>query len=231
MFHVRWQLAMLMTGGLLLGSAGAGAQEKKAHDKHDASALNASLKQVINAGAKIYNDNGDHAGCFRMYQGALISVKPFLSPELQKKIDSAMMSCDSLGTYAERAFAMRKVLDEIRDQTKGSVAKEPETKGGKDGAGEVTGMINYQGKPLAGGYLVKLTSKSGKSASAPVQSDGRFQFKSPVAVGEYRVTIEPNPDSKLKAPLIPARYSSGATSGLVILVQSGKQQVDLNLVK
>ena len=35
----------------------------------------------------------------------------------------------------------------------------------------------------------------------------------------------------MKGPALPPRYASEKTSGLVIRVQAGKQQVDLNLVK
>ena len=115
----RWRWASLMIGVLvLLQRCGARAQEKKAFEKHDASALNDALRVVINAGAKLYNDNGDHAGCYRMYQGSLLSVRPFVAPDLQKKIDASIASCEQLGSFADRAFELRRVLDEIRDRTK-----------------------------------------------------------------------------------------------------------------
>jgi hypothetical protein len=91
--------------------------------KHDASALNGALKDVINAGAKVYNDNGDHAGCYRMYQGSLLSVRPFLAPDLQKKIDAGVAKAETLGSFADRAHELRGVLDEIRDRTKAPASK------------------------------------------------------------------------------------------------------------
>ena len=45
---------------------------------------------VINNGAKIFNENGDHAGCYRLYQGSLLSVRPFLVADLQKRIVRAL---------------------------------------------------------------------------------------------------------------------------------------------
>src|SRR5438067_1415154 len=45
----------------------------------------ASLRTVINQGADIFNLQGDHVGCYRLYQGALVAVKPLLKhhPKLQ----------------------------------------------------------------------------------------------------------------------------------------------------
>src|SRR5208282_4559731 len=37
------------------------------------------LKSVINEGADLYNKQGDHAGCYRLYQGSLLTVQPLLS--------------------------------------------------------------------------------------------------------------------------------------------------------
>jgi hypothetical protein len=53
-------------------------------EKHDAKILRDALKDVVNAGAELFNKDGDHAGCYRLYQGSLMSIKPFLGPALQK---------------------------------------------------------------------------------------------------------------------------------------------------
>ena len=115
-----WWAGLLMTGTLLFAFAGSNtAQDKKQpYGKHDQTALYNSLREVINTGAKMFNDQGDHAGCFRVYQGSLIAVRPFLAPELQTKIDQSLANADKFGTFADRAFELRKVLDEIRDKTR-----------------------------------------------------------------------------------------------------------------
>jgi hypothetical protein len=223
----RWRWAGLMIGAALLCglAGGTGAQEKKPYEKHDASALNAALKDVINAGAKLYNDNGDHAGCYRMYQGSLLSVRPFLAPELQKKIDASVAKAETLGSFAERAFELRKVLDEIRDKTKAPESKETKAPGSKEN-GQITGRVVFDGKPIPGGFSVTLVSSKGTLVSSAGQKDGSFAFKD-IPVAEYRVAII----TDTKAGVLPARYGSVETSGLEIRVQPGKQQVDLNLVK
>lgn len=223
--QTRWVWAL---GVAMLCAGAAKAQDKKVHEKHDASALYYTLRDVINAGAKIFNDNGDHAGCYRMYQGSLMSVKPFLAPELQKSIDAGLANAEKLHSYADRSFELRKVLDEIRAKTK--PAGLVETKDGKDdGKGEVAGRVTYEGKPLAGGYFITLVSAESKKFSSALQKDGTFSFKTPIPAGEYRVVIEPIPGETAKSAL-PKRYASEATSGLAIRIQSGKQQIQLNLV-
>ncbi len=233
----RWQWPGLMMGTprLLCGLAGgATAQEKKSFDKHDASALNAALKDVINAGANLYNDNGDHR---RTRAHRLPAVGSLLrGADLQKKIDASLAGCDQ-ADMPRRAHELRKVLDEIRARTKASeVKKMPDTKKMPDitepeskEKGEVAGTLVFQGKGVAGGYLVTLISGGGKKFSAAIKKDGSFLFPAPIPVGEYRIAIEAVPDAQ--GPLLPDRYGSEKTSGLAIRVQKGKQHVDLNLVK
>jgi hypothetical protein len=200
-------------------------QDKKVADKHDAAALNAALRDVINAGAKIFNENGDHAGCYRMYQGALISVRPFLAPELQKRIDDGMMTAEKLPFFADRAFELRRVLDDIRGQTKGSDG----IGGPSSDKGQVSGNLHLDGQPVAGGYFVTLIGDDGKKFSSAINKAGAFQFKTPIPPGDYRVAIEPIPTEKAIA--VPKRYTSETTSGLSVRIQAGKQQINLELVK
>src|SRR5262245_24890563 len=49
------------------------------------------LREVHNQGADLYNA-GDPAGCYRMFQGAMITVRPLLDhrPEQQKFITSKL---------------------------------------------------------------------------------------------------------------------------------------------
>ena len=200
-------------------------QEQKAYEKHDQAALYNSLREVINTGARMFNEDGDHAGCFQLYKGSLIAVRPFLAPDLQKSIDAALSKCDRLPSYGDRAFELRCVLDEIRAKTKPGDAKvEPVAE-----TGQVAGKITYQGKAVPGGYFITLVASNGKKHSSALQKDGSFSFIKLIPVGEYRIVVEPIPGETIKSSL-PVRYASETTSGLSIRVQAGKQQVDLNLV-
>ena len=49
----------------------------RADEAIDPVALADSLREVINTGADLFNKYGDYAGCYRLYQGGLLSIKPF----------------------------------------------------------------------------------------------------------------------------------------------------------
>src|SRR5438105_2687128 len=89
---------------LMLALAGSfWADEKGLAEKHDARALRDSLKEVVNTGADLFNKQGDHAGCYRLYQGALLSIKPFLAPAVQSDIDTALVEAEKLPRFSDRA--------------------------------------------------------------------------------------------------------------------------------
>lgn len=75
----------------------------------------ASLRDVINRGADVYN-SGDHAGCYRIFEGALISVKPLLAhrPQQQEVITKALASAEADPVVWRRAFTLRAALDKVR---------------------------------------------------------------------------------------------------------------------
>jgi hypothetical protein len=79
--------------------------------------LDANLKEVINHGARVYN-HGDPAGCCRVYEGALLSVRPLLEdrPLLLRSVREALDGAHSEPSCIHRAFLLRKALDDIRDE-------------------------------------------------------------------------------------------------------------------
>jgi|SRR5579884_3566848 len=100
-----------------------GADEKKAEKGEHAGknkAIVDSLATVINKGADIFN-SGDYYGCYRLYEGALLGVKPLLEhkPALQKRIDDAFAEAERQSTVPDRAFALRRAIDDIRKDLKG----------------------------------------------------------------------------------------------------------------
>jgi hemoglobin len=105
----------LALGVVLLGATSVMSQpagEDKAFEK----SLDDGLRKVIDLGANVYNKQGDYAGCFRLYEGALMAVRPTLSkyPELQKAIDDGIDQAYALNRIDERAHVLRAVLGKIR---------------------------------------------------------------------------------------------------------------------
>lgn len=223
------------------------AQEKKPiAEKHDAQALVDSLRDVINTGAELFNKHGDYAGCYRVYQGGLLAVKPFLTPDLQQKIDRAIAKAEQTPRFSDRAFELRAVIDAIRAQGKGAPVagkKEMNTVGpkkeGKMSAGmptdptvgQVSGKVTFEGKPAPPGF-VTMVGKDKRRFSASITADGSYSFKTPIPAGRYRIAIERTPGAQIPAKLdIPDRYRAEGTSGLTVEVAPGKMTLDLDLAK
>jgi hemoglobin len=132
------QMRRLWTLPLLLGclsvamttDLGAQAPEKSPvveHKELDA-AIFKTMRTVINQGADLYN-SGDWAGCYRLYEGALVALRPLLEhhPELVKNIDMALITASRAPQLGDRAFVLRKAIDEIRKETGPAAATGPET--------------------------------------------------------------------------------------------------------
>jgi hemoglobin len=76
-----------------------------------------TLREVINKGADLYNaPNSDYSGCWRLYEGALTGIRPFLAhrPALQEKITKGLTDAYNESMLGARAFVLRKVIDEVR---------------------------------------------------------------------------------------------------------------------
>jgi hemoglobin len=104
----------------ILGTGAAAAQDKKPDSKPlDRKTLDESIYQslrgVIDHGADLYNQ-GDWNGCYRLWEGSLMSLKPMLDhrPKLQEAIDGGLSKARQDPVQWQRAWALRPVLDKIR---------------------------------------------------------------------------------------------------------------------
>ena len=90
-----------------------------------------SLREPINRGADLYNGSRDFAGCYHIYEGALITVKPMLGhrPTLQKSIDTAIENAKGKSSYVDRSWVLRDTLDQIRAETNPNKEAAPKDKG------------------------------------------------------------------------------------------------------
>jgi len=113
-----WKVVALAVGVLTLGSAGLRGQDKPVDRKAVDTHAYGTLREVINQGADLYN-GGDWNGCHRMYEGALIALRPFLDhrPDLQKAIDEGIAKARANTDTSRRAFDLRVVIDKIRAET------------------------------------------------------------------------------------------------------------------
>ncbi len=105
---------------VILATGATAAQDKKPDSKPlDRKALDESIYQslrgIIDHGADLYNQ-GDWSGCYRLWEGALMSLKPMLDhrPKLQEAIDGGLSKARQDAVQWQRAWALRPVLDKIR---------------------------------------------------------------------------------------------------------------------
>jgi len=75
-----------------------------------------SLARTINRGADVFNDEADYAGCYHLFEGALISIKPFASAERQKDIDDALAKSARMARFEDKAYRLRGALDVVREE-------------------------------------------------------------------------------------------------------------------
>jgi len=86
--------------------------------------------------------------------------------------------------------------------------------------GTITGKITYQGKPLTGGFVTFI----GKGAKIPsrINADGTYRVRE-MPIGEAKIVVES------KGVVIPKAFASAKTTPLIVRVQEGKQQHDIEL--
>lgn len=136
----QWSLAL---AAVLCLAATTPAQEKadpstpldrKALDDH----VYKTLRDVINHGADLYN-SGDQSGCYRLYEGALMTLKPLLDhrPTMQKTIDDALANANRDPRQGRRAFILRQAIDAIRADINPKLAPLWERLGGEKAVRQV----------------------------------------------------------------------------------------------
>jgi hypothetical protein len=123
----------------------------------------------------------------------------------------------------------------------GGGAAGPKIPEGPKGTAKAT--VTYDGKKITTGIL-SLDSGKGYVASAPASPDGTFQLKGPngaeVPAGTYKVGITPPPaptpkpgSTEMPGPAkiegLPEKFYNAASSGVVVEIKAGKQDLEIVL--
>jgi hemoglobin len=128
-----WVLCLSVTA-LACGAARAADEPPPPDAKAVDAVIHRALRDVINEGADMYNAQGryqngerDYAGCYHLYEGALLGLRPLLAahPDLQKDIDAGLDNARNTPRVEMRAFVLREVIDKIRDATGGKPVAPP----------------------------------------------------------------------------------------------------------
>jgi hypothetical protein len=95
------------------------------------------LARVHDQGAALFN-TGDHGGCYRMFQGALVTAKLVLPKELQDLVDRGLSRAEMQADPVRRAMALHDVIEDVRRKlhpTAGRGELLPKPRGAGEGGG------------------------------------------------------------------------------------------------
>lgn len=124
-------LAALALALALIANTGTAADPKLPEAKAFDKAVIDSLRAVHNKGADLYNAAKDYPGAYRLYQGALESVRPLLAhrPEVQKIIDGGLAAAEKEADADRKAFRLHETIEEVRNSLKAAIGvQKPEEK-------------------------------------------------------------------------------------------------------
>jgi hypothetical protein len=192
------------------------------------------LRDVHNRGAELYN-RGDPAGCYRMYEGALITVRPFLThrPVTLNTLDAGLAEVTkSPDGVKVQAFRLHELIERIRADLKAgaktSESKAPPQKDKEPAkppaakAGQVKGMITLDGKPLAAGEVTVVTLDLSRPRVFTAKvTDGAYDFADELPVGKYVLIVA--------GKGVPEKFATTLTSGLRVEVAGGASELNLDL--
>ncbi len=207
-----------------------------------------ALKEVHNRGADLYN-RGDPAAAYRMYEGALSAVRPFVAhhPAILKAIEDGLNETAKTDGAKIQAFRLHEVIEQVRADLKAEAAKviaemKPSALPAKTPEpvkpvvkkpvipavvatlpGSVAGILTLNGKPLAAVdvTVVSLDQAVPRVVTATTKDDGQFQFAEKMPVGQYAVMIT--------GKGAPAKFTTVTTSPLRFNVVAGPNTMTLSL--
>ena len=201
-----------------------------------------ALRDVHNRGASLYNEGKDYAGCFRMYEGSLRTVRPLLAhrPAVQKRIDDDLAKLGDDETVRAKAFRLHELIETVRGELRDGAVKPVESKPIQNAPHSPTpvplttvpakpvaipawsGIVSLAGKPLSGAEVtfVSLELAEPKVVSSETNANGRVRVVLP-AFGRYAMMVT--------GPGVPERYATTTASGLRTDVRLGSDEGTINL--
>lgn len=84
-----------------------------------------TLRDVHNKGADLYNTAKDFPGAYRMYQGALTTVRPLLAhrPDTQKLIETGLATAEKETDASRKAFVLHETIEAVRKDLKAAIGE------------------------------------------------------------------------------------------------------------
>ena len=238
---------------LLLGALLMAASTGEAHSQTPPAGLTAPqleqaasdvLKEVHNRGADLYN-RGDPAAAYRMYEGALSVVRPFVAhrPAILKAIEDGLNETAKTDGAKIQAFRLHEVIEQVRADLKAEIARAAEAKPAQapkttplplpkpvetpkpveKASPMIAGRLLVKGKPLEASdvTLVSLDQKLPRVFTATSNERGEFQFADAIPLGQYAAMVT--------GKGVSARYTTVSTSPLRIEVGASATPLNFEL--
>jgi hypothetical protein len=218
-----------------------------------------ALRDVHNKGADLYNTQKDFAGAYRMYQGALLAVRPLLAhrPDAQKLIDAGFDAAAKEADVARKAFLLHDSIEGVRKYLKVAIGaqkpddKKPEDKKKPDDVKKPEDKKKVENKTPTAPNPKEVKPKEPKGVSISVSGKVTLEDK-PLAGAELTFTLlDADVKKTVKAKTaddgtykfsetIPAgKYGVGVTgkgvpakyknASLTVELKAGKQAFDIVL--
>jgi hemoglobin len=153
-----------------------------------------SLLEITKQGVQLYNERGDEAGCYRLFQAALKLATPLLDhrPELQKTVTEQMKKADGLPGVREKAFALRTGLDEILKALHGpEAAPKPKTTEPKITAtGGKSLWDRLGGEPAVRAVVKEFIVVAAKDPKVNVTRDGKYKLDEKATAKLEQLVVE-----------------------------------------
>lgn len=206
-----------------------------------------TLRAVHDRGADLYNA-ADAPAAYRLYEGALLTVSPFLAhrPAVQKVIADGLAEAGKLDGVKARAFRLHEVIEQVRGDLRKEIKKAEEEAKKPDAGpqrvlpppppkpadppkpttGTLSGVVTLDGQPVAGASVtvVSLDLPAPRVFTAVTDTAGKYSFPDPLPVSKYAVLLTPD-----GAGQVPVKYRSTMSSGLTVAVTGGQAVGDLAL--
>lgn len=114
---LRWQRCLVVGILTFMMAGNAWSADPPAGAKNSNQQVADTLKEILNRGAALYND-GDRNGCYRLFEGALLALKPQFAhnTELSAIVDKGFREMEQHQSVGERAWALRTALVDVRNK-------------------------------------------------------------------------------------------------------------------
>jgi hemoglobin len=153
-----------------------------------------SIYDVTKEGVRLYNERGDEAGCYRLFEAALKTAGPLLDhrPELQKFVADKLKAAESERSLADRAFTLRAGMDEILKVLRKDIvaarpgpkpelapAPKPEGKSGNKEMMSASGKLLWDrlgGEQAVRAVVKELIAVSAKDPKVNLNRNGKYKL-------------------------------------------------------